>query len=229
MEKILKTMNILYIEENEKYNEVVCDALRFKCNNVFSAKNLRDASAIYNNDSLDIIITDIVFNNKTIGVNFIKNIRSINKTIPIIVISAVDSTDDIIELIKYNLTEYIKKPIQLSKLKDSLFECVKRIMEDGNYIINFGDNIVYNVQKNILSKNDNEIELTLNERKLLNYLLVNKNYILSQEEIMHFIWADKFDISESAFKSLISRLRTKIGKKSIKNSPGNGYILEINK
>jgi len=229
IEKILKTMNILYIEENNKFNIVVSRALKLKCNNVFSAKNIKDASYIYNNQSIDIIITDILFSNKTIGINFIKDIRNINKSIPIIVISSVSTSEDIIELIKYNLTEYIIKPIQINKLKESLNYAIKRIMEDGNYIVYFDNNIEYNVQKNILSKNNTEIELTSNERKFLNFLLINKNYILSQNEIMNFIWPDRFDISESAFKSLISRLRTKIGKKSIKNSPGNGYILEINK
>jgi len=229
IEKILKTINILYVEENNKFNVAVSEALQLKCNNVFSVKNIKDASDIYNNKSIDIIITDIVFSNKMIGINFIKNIRDINKTIPIIVISSVDDIEYIIKLIKHNLTEYIQKPIQMSKLKESLTCAVKRIMEDGNYIIYFDDDIEYNVQKNILSKKDVEIELTSNERKLLNLLLVNKSYILSQNEISDFIWPDKFEITESAFKSLISRLRLKIGKKSIKNSPGNGYILEINK
>ena len=53
--------------------------------------------------------------------------------------------------------------------------------------------------------------------------------ILSQEEIVSVVWPDCFEISNSAFKSLISRLRAKIGKESIKNNSGNGYILEINK
>ena len=229
IERILQSMNILYVEENMKYRNTVSDALKQKINNVFSVSDIKNASTIYNTESVDIIITDIVFSDKKLGINLIKSIREINKSIPIIVISNLDNIDDLIALIKYNITDYVRKPIKLSKLKDALYTSVLKIMTDGKYIITFSDNIEYNVQKNLLIKDNIEIELTSNERKLLNLLLVNKNYILSQDEIINSIWPDKFDISESAFKSLIKRLRTKIGKTAIKNSPGNGYILQIKK
>jgi len=63
---------------------------------------------------------------------------------------------------------------------------------------------------------------------MLDVLIYNQQYILNKEELKDLVWENSYDVSDTAFKSLINRLRTKIGKKSLKNVASTGYILNLN-
>ena len=68
-------------------------------------------------------------------------------------------------------------------------------------------------------------KLTASETKLLNFLVKNKHRTVSMQEIKNEIWDDPYDATDTAFKSLLHKLRAKIGKNSIKNVSGIGYFL----
>lgn len=227
IENILKTMSILYIEADKTYKKGVSEALEIKVKKVFVASTLKVASDIYNTNNIDIIITDINLDTDGDGIKLIKSLRDINRKIPIIVISNSKDVFQITKLIKFNLVDYIFKPIDLKQLREALNRSVERILYNGVYVIYFKNDTNYNIQKNILLRADREMSLTHNERLLLNTLVVNQNCILSKEEIKAIVWENSYEVSDTAFKSLINRLRTKVGKDSIKNSSGNGYILNL--
>jgi DNA-binding response OmpR family regulator len=227
LEKMLSTMSILYVESDERFKLNVAEALNMKAKNVFVASTIQETSTLYNENHIDIIITDVNVTNDQDGVKFIEQVRRINKEIPIIVISASTNLIPVVKLIKFNLVDYIFKPISLKQLQEALYESVTRIINSGTYVIYFKNNISYNIQKNELIKDGKEISLTNQERVLLNSLILNQNMILSMETIKDIVWEDGYYASDAAFKSLINRLRGKIGKESIKNSSGNGYILNV--
>jgi DNA-binding response OmpR family regulator len=226
LDKILNTLSILYVEPSVSVAKKVEEALLLKCNNVFVAHNIKDAVDIYNDEKIDIIITEVKFPSDN-GERFIKSIRNINTAIPIIVISAVKDIKMLLSMIRLNLTEYILKPIDIQIFKESLHNATKYLYDNGYYEIRFPNGAVYNVVKKLLSKGGKDISLTPNEIRFLDFLIINKNTVLPKDTICNYVWEDNFNISEEAFKSLLNRIRKKLGKESIKNISGYGYRLSI--
>lgn len=81
--KILKSLNILYLEDEDNIRENVSKVLSFICKNVYSARNVNEALEFFKNEQIDIILSDISMPELS-GIDFVKMIRSNNKIIPII-------------------------------------------------------------------------------------------------------------------------------------------------
>lgn len=226
IEKILKELNILYIEPIEQHNNKMSEILKMKSKEIFSSKTLQEATDFYNSEKIDIIVMELAYPNENSFV-FLRNLRKINRQIPVIIVSGTFEPKVVLESISFNLVDYILKPVDLKKLKDALYRAVTHIFENGLYIINFDNELIYDVRKKVLKEKGNDIDLGKNELKLLDILVSNKNVLLSQDDIKNMIWEYGYEISDQALKSLINRLRTKIGKKYIKNISTLGYILEI--
>jgi DNA-binding response OmpR family regulator len=227
IEKILESMTILYIESDIKFNHKVTEALKIKSKKVFSATSVEDAIELYKTAKPDIIITEVILN-KSSGLDFINNLRKVNSTIPIIVISSSTKVEHLLKSIRLNLIDYILKPINIKQLRTALQRSVSSLFQNALVEIEFLNGTKYNYQKKLLmDQDDNDIKITHNEIELLNILLVNQHYILSMDEIKDLVWEDNYYVTDQAFKSLLNRLRKKIGKESIKNISGSGYILNL--
>ena len=133
----------------------------------------------------------------------------------------------LLEAIKLNLIEYILKPIDLGLLRSSLVRASVSIWESGRYEVGFANNVRYNVRQKSLTKNNDEVSMTFYELRMLDVLIYNQQHVLSKDELKDLVWENSYDVSDTAFKSLINRLRTKIGKTSLKNVASTGYIINI--
>ncbi|MBS9782406.1 MAG: response regulator transcription factor [Arcobacter sp.] len=221
---ILKKLNILYIEDEEEIRKNLKKTLDLLCNKTFDVDCIEKAEETITNNRIDIIISDINLP-KSNGLNFVKNIRTTNKDIPVIIISAYTEKDFLMEATKLKLIDYLVKPIDFKVLYGALSKCVEDIVYNSKYIINLQNGIQYNVleKKLFYTDTDKEILLTSKELHLLDELIKNSNKHLSNEELKNLLWEDPFDASDSALKNLLTKLRKKIGKNSIKNLSGIGY------
>lgn len=225
---ILKKLTILYIEDEKNIRENVKKVLELLCENVFDVENVEDAKSILEKERIDIIISDINLPG-TNGLDFVENIRTIDKTIPVILLSAYTDTKYLLAATKLKLIDYLTKPIDFKILNNALHKCVQDIIDNSRYIISFSEEINYNVLYKRLydNKSNSEISLTAKELELLDYLILNSNRIVSQEELKNNIWKDSFEATDSALKNLLNKLRKKIGKESIINISGVGYRLNM--
>jgi two-component system, OmpR family, response regulator VanR len=229
LNKILNNLNILYIEDEENIRINIKKTLNLFCENVFDVENIENAKSVLNKYRIDIIISDINLPD-TSGIQFIKELRLIDKTLPIILLSAYTDKEYLLEATKLKLVDYLTKPIDFKSLNDALQKAVEEILDNSRYIISFQNNIEYNVlhRKLIETTNNLEISLTLKELDLLDYLIKNSNRVSSSEELKFSIWEDEQEATDSALKNLLNKLRKKIGKESISNISGVGYRLCIN-
>lgn len=177
---------------------------------------------------IDIIISDINLPD-TDGIDFIKELRKKDKTIPVILLSAFTDTKYLLEATKLKLVDYLTKPVDFKTLNNSLQSCVEEILDNSRYLINFQNNIQYNVlHKKLVDLNTKEeVALTLKELDLISFLIKNSNRIVSSEELKSNIWEDCFEATDSALKNLLNKVRKKIGKESITNISGVGYRLNF--
>jgi DNA-binding response OmpR family regulator len=225
--KILKNLNILYIEDEKNIRINIKKTLELFCENVFDAENILDAKKILTTNRIDIIISDINLPDMS-GIDFVKEIRLSDKTIPIVLLSAYTDKEFLLEATKLKLVDYLTKPIDFKNLNNALQKCVEEILYNSRYIITFKNNIQYNVSHHCLidDTKKEEIHLTSKELDLLNFLIKNNNRVCSSDELKFAIWDDYLEATDSALKNLLNKLRKKIGKESIVNISGVGYKLE---
>lgn len=228
LNNVLKDLNILYIEDEENIRINISKTLKLLSSDVYDVATIKEAEYFLLNKRIDIIISDINLGEDN-GLDFITKLRSYDKTIPVILLSAYTDTEYLLKATKLKLVDYLTKPIDFKMLKDALINSVQEILDNSKYIISFPDNINYNVLHkklyNTLEKK--EIPLTSKELILLDYLIKFNNRIISHEELKINIWNDSFDSTDSALKNLLNKLRKKIGKKSIENISGVGFRLHL--
>ncbi len=224
---ILNHLNILYIEDEKNIRENLTKTIEMLCYKVFPVENIQEALNIMKTNRVDIIISDINLPEIT-GIEFIKKIREENSYIPVIFLSAYTNKEYLLESTRLKLVEYLVKPIDFKILYEALIKACEEIVKNGKYIVDF-EEVSYNMMsKNLYSrKTKKEIDITAKEIILLEHLINNHTRIVSHEEIKEKVWKDSYDVSESALKSLLNKLRKKIGKDCIKNISGVGFKIHF--
>ena len=223
----VRKLSILYIEDELNIRINIKKTLKLFCENVFDVENISIAKEILQKNRIDIIICDINLPDCD-GIEFIKELRKTDKTIPVILLTAYTDKKYLLEATKLKLIDYLTKPIDFKSLNNALQRCVQEILDNSRYVISFRNNIQYNVSHNRLIDNnkEEEIHLTSKELDLLNFLIKNNNRVCSADELKFSIWENSLEASDSALKNLLNKLRKKIGKESIINNSSIGYKLE---
>lgn len=222
----LRTLNILYLEDEELIRANITEILKYMFQNVYEAIDYEDAVNKFSKYHVDIILSDISMSGKN-GLDFIKYIRNKDKYLPVILLTAHTDTTYLLEAVKLHLIDYLRKPVNLKELRATLLKASEICNENGTTLINFENGVQYNIEKKELLLDDKIIDITKKEMLLLEFLIKNKNRTISKEEIQNSIWEDSIEATESAFKSLMNKLRKKIGKNSIKNFSKVGYKIYI--
>lgn len=221
LKKILKQSDVLFISEIDDSYKKIEYILNIFFKKTFHTNSIINANQIYEKNFPKTIIIDINLNEIN-GITFIKELRKKNKNLPIMIITSNKEVDILLEAIKLNLIDYLLKPLDINKLINALNICAKQILNNGEIVTIINQNIKYDYVEKVIINGKIKINLTKNERRLLELFLENKNDYIKNEDIKKRIWSEK-EISDSAFKSLINRLSIKIGKETISNSFGNGY------
>lgn len=224
LKDILKSLKVLLISKKEKVSNKELDILEMFFHKTITTNAYNKAFKIFSNEHPDVLITDIDIE-QGCGIKFCKEIRKINSSIPIIILSEHTNKEYLFEIIRLHVIDFVIRPMKVENMIFALNQTAKYIVKHGEITVSISENVIYNYkEKSVLTREGKEIKLTKNEFRLLELLLANKDITLSKEEIESYLWA-KEQITESAFKSLFSRLRQKIGKESIQNSFGIGYQL----
>jgi two-component system response regulator VanR len=223
---LLKNFSLLFVEDNEKILKEVTNIFGNMFSSVYTAKDGVEALDIFNENKIDIIITDINMPNMN-GINFMKKVRKIDKKTAIIVLTAYSDKDILLEVANLQIDGYIIKPINSSKIFSALSNAMQRI--DSQLIYNFQNGLKYDINTKTVFNSSNKESLILGkkEAKLLELLIHNSHRVVSKEEIILNIWEIE-DITASALKNLLMNLRTKVGKDTIKNFAGQGWKINLN-
>ena len=223
-QQLLSKLTILYVEDEDVIRENITEILSIIFSEVISFNNAEDGLQYFESNLPDIVLSDINLPNMS-GIDFFKEIRDKNQSIPLILLTAYTNTEVLLEATKLKLINYIVKPVRFDELVDSFKLAVRDILESKSHILKFSDSIIYDLSTNILSKNNKEINLTSSENRLLLIFIKYKHTTISTQTIKNLLWNDPYNATDSALKSVLNKLRTKIGKESIKNVSGIGYHL----
>jgi len=186
---------------------------------------------LFESNSFSLVVLDInlpVLN----GYELCRKIRSKNAQIPIIMLTALSSLDDKIEGYDSGADDYIIKPFEFKELLMKIRVLLKRTTNQnvptGN-VLKAGD-LEMNLDSKEVKRNDIPINLTAKEFQLLEYLLRNKNKVVSRADLAINVWDIDFDTNTNVIDVYINYVRNKIDKqfdqKLIQTQVGMGYILK---
>lgn len=224
-------MNILIIEDEQRIAELIKKGLEEQGYTATVAYDGEMGKKLAIGNDYDIIITDIILP-KINGIDLCKEIRLQKPSIPIIMLTALGTTDDKVEGFDAGADDYLVKPFDLRELHVRIRSLLKRNHGNLNmqpFILKYAD-LELNLNTKIVKRSDKEIALTPKELKLLEYMLQNPERVLSRSEIAENVWATTFDTGTNFIDVYINYLRKKIDKdfevKLIHTKPGLGFIFK---
>lgn len=222
---------ILIIEEEERVATIVKRDLEEHNYQVTVARNGISGKHLALSHDFDLIITDIILP-QIDGLGLCKEIRARKLAIPIIMLSALGTTDDKIESFEAGADDYLVKPFELRELHVRIRALLKRKTGNTNAyhaLLKYAD-LEFNLHTKIVKRNTREISLTPKEMKLLQYLMENPERVLSRIEIAENVWDISFDSGTNFIDVYIYYLRKKIDKnfdiKLIRTKPGLGFVFK---
>ena len=221
----LKTLKILYAEDEEGIRKNIAASLRYYTKEVIEAENGKIALELYKSEKPDIVITDILMPLMN-GVDLVREIRKTDEETPLVIISAHTDREFLLKVVDLHLEQYIIKPVNLNGLLEALARCLKRIAQTHTIVYELPCGYMYDVDHKLLTYEGETIHLNKKEAGFLELLLHNKQRIVTYEELQANVWQDDV-MTDSALRSLVRNLRKKLPKDFITNLSGVGYRFEM--
>ena len=220
---------ILIIEDDEKLREELETFLNRNGFIATSLKKFDNAVADILEIKADLLLIDINLP-YTDGEFICKEIRK-TSNVPIIMVTSRDNEMDELLSLNYGADQYVTKPYNIQILLAKIVGLLKRNQNAGNNPdkIDCGE-FVLNTAGRIAEKEDNKVELTKNEYKILEYLVLHRQQVISRDEIMDYLWESEEFVDDNTLNVNIKRLRTKLEElgliDQIETRRGQGYLLK---
>ena len=224
-------LQVLLIEDEQRIAELIKRGLQEQGFDVMVAYDGETGKKLAISNHYDIIITDIVLPVIS-GIDLCKEVRLQKPNIPIIMLTALGTTNDKVEGFDAGADDYLVKPFDLRELHVRIRALLKRSNSNVNakgFILKYAD-LELNLHTKIVKRHNTEISLTPKEFKLLEYMLQNTERVLSRTEIAENVWETTFDTGTNFIDVYINYLRKKIDRdfdiKLIHTKPGLGFIFK---
>lgn len=201
-------INILVVEDDIKLNQIVCTYLN---DSGFHAKGCLDANTAYEemyNNIYELIISDIMMP-EIDGFEFARTVRSVNRTIPILFMSAKEDLSSKQKGFKLGIDDYMVKPIELDELVLRVKALLRRANIEVERKITVG-NLVLDADGMSAEIDDEEINLTTREFNIIYKLLSYPKKTFSRAQLMDEFWGVDSDTSLRAVDVYVTKLRDKL-------------------
>ena len=214
---------IVLVEDEVNLNNLVKTYLEHAGYNVISFYTGHEALENINVNA-HLWILDIMLPDEINGYDIIKKIREANEMMPVIFTSARDKDLDKTIGLELGSDDYITKPYSSKELVLRVNNIIKRVYSADMAKIKYNDYSI-DLEKRIVTKNNNNLNLTTLEFDLLKMFLTNKNKSFSRDDILNIIWGENYFGTDRVVDDLVRRLRKKMPDLNIETMYGFGYRL----
>lgn len=226
-------VKILLVEDEKKIADSLKKGLSEQNYEVEVAYDGLIGKKMFESRPFDLIILDINLPGLN-GYELCKQIRQRSERIPVVMLTALTATDDKIEGFDAGADDYIVKPFDFKELLVRIRALLKRIyhsnIPSGN-LLRVAD-LTMNLDSKEVTRADQIISLTAKEFQLLEYMVRNKNKVVSRSDIALNVWDIDFDTKTNVIDVYVNFLRKKVDRdfdlKLIHTQVGMGYILKEN-
>lgn len=224
-------MKLLIAEDEEDLNAVITKKLQAEGYDVDSCFDGEEALERLMLTDYDAAVLDILMPVMD-GLETVRRLRGSGKSTPVIFLTARDTIPDKVEGLDAGANDYVVKPFSLDELLARVRAVMRTAAGNSSDIYEL-DNLALDIRSRIVSRAGRRIELTGKEYGLLEYLLVNKNQILSRERILNHVWGYDFEGTANVVDVYMNYLRRKIEaedqKKLLHTVRGLGYVMRVEK
>jgi two-component system, OmpR family, copper resistance phosphate regulon response regulator CusR len=229
----MEERRVLLVEDEQKIADTLNLGLSENGYKVEVAYDGKIGWSLFESRPFNLVVLDINLPGMN-GYELCKLIRQKDPHIPVVMLTALSSLNDKIEGYDAGADDYIIKPFEFKELLMKIRVLLKRTMTQaipaGHYI-KAGD-LEMNLDSKEVKRGDTVINLTAKEFQLLEYLMRNKNRVVSRADIAINVWDIDFDTNTNVIDVYINYVRNKVDKpfehKLIQTQVGMGYILKEN-
>jgi DNA-binding response OmpR family regulator len=218
--------NILIVEDEIEISKIVSKYLEKSGYNTFVANDGFKGLEIFNVNEIHLIVLDIMMPGIN-GYEVLSEVRKISD-VPVIMLTAKNLEKDKLKGFDLGVDDYMIKPFSARELVSRIKVFIKRIYGEEKSVLICRE-LKLDIEKQILTKNDMDIEITSAEFNILKVLFMNKGNVLSREQIIDRAYGYDYDGYMRSIDSVIKRIRQKIEEdtkspKYLKTKYGAGYI-----
>nr|WP_209067256.1 response regulator transcription factor [Arthrobacter pigmenti] len=228
--KSVPEAKLLVVDDEPNIRELLSTSLRFAGFDVVAAANGRDALAAAETHNPDLAVLDVMLPDMD-GFTVTRRLRAAGRHFPVVFLTARDDTDDKVTGLTVGGDDYVTKPFSLDEVVARIRAVLRRTqpLDDDGAVIRV-DDLELDDDAHEVRRGGEVIDLSPTEFKLLRYLMMNPNRVLSKAQILDHVWEYDFNGDASIVESYISYLRRKIDKNPdapalIQTKRGVGYLL----
>lgn len=202
-------MKILVVDDEENVLFLVSSALELEGFEVETASSVREAKDVLHKGSVQLVVLDVMLPDSD-GFSLLDHIRKKGPQIPVIFLSAQNSTENRVRGLTVGGDDFIGKPFALAELVARVRLRLNKTSElESRDLLSCGDLALEESTRKV-TKSGSIHNLTRTEFELLRYLLMNKGVVLSREKILDHVWDYTFQGSSTVLDTFMSNLRKKI-------------------
>ncbi|MBC6795946.1 MULTISPECIES: response regulator transcription factor [Corynebacterium] len=222
-------VKVLVVDDEANISDLLKVSLKFQGFDVETADNGQDALALADTYKPDAFILDVMMPSMD-GFTLLNKLRAAGHEAPVLFLTAKDGVEDRIHGLTIGADDYVTKPFSLEEVITRLRVILRRVTpeeEQESSLITYED-ITLDDDMHEVTKAGEVVELSPTEFKLLRYLLVNAEVVLSKSKILDHVWNYDFGGDGNVVESYVSYLRRKIDKEEphlIQTVRGVGYVL----
>lgn len=206
------SVRILAIDDAPEMTHFLREVLRKEGYEVAIANDAREGLRLAHSFRPDLILLDVMMPEMD-GWIMLNRLREFSD-IPVIMLTAVGSTDSKVHGLDLGADDYLTKPFEIRELKARIRATLRRatlpIPAEDQVLLFDGGRLVINPTSYQVSSQGQEVDLTPIEHKLLLYLAINAGRVLTYDQILNNVWGPGYEDSITNLKVYIRRLRTKI-------------------
>lgn len=225
-------LKLLIIEDDERVATVIRRGLLEAGHHVSVAYDGKMGLKLAVQEDYDVVIMDIILP-QIDGLVLCKMIKKERPQVPVIMLTALGTTNDKVEGFDAGADDYLVKPFDFRELEVRVRVLAKRnnivLRSETAIMLQTGD-LEMNTKTKTVRRNGLEINLTPKEFKLLEYLMRNSERVLSRSEISENVWETTFDTGTNFIDVYMNYLRKKVDRdhavKLIHTKPGMGFIFK---
>lgn len=220
-------MRILVVEDDVSLNRLITEKLKKEHYTVDSCFMGDEAVAFIDGAEYDLVILDIMLP-KVSGLEILSHIRSSQKQISVLLLTAKDSTEDKVRGLDLGADDYMAKPFAFEELLARVRVLIRRKAPQSSHVYRVADLVVDDKAKTV-TRGGTPVSLSSKEFNILLYMIMHAGKVLSRETLNQHMWNYDYEGSSNIIDVYIRYLRKKIDegheKKLIHTIRGQGYVI----
>jgi two-component system OmpR family response regulator len=207
---ITEQQRVLVVDDERSIVDAVATALRYEGFQVEEAGTGREALKAAETQRPDLIVLDIMLPDLD-GLEVTRRLRQDGLRVPVLFLTARDSTEDKVSGLTVGGDDYVTKPFSLAEVVARVRAILRRVRTSGDdeSVLRFGD-LVLDEETHEVWRAGKPVHLTATEFNLLRYFMLNPRRVLSKSQILDHVWQYDYDGGDNVVETYVSYLRKKI-------------------